>query len=162
MASGARPLRALAQDGLLPRFLAKTGGQSGTPIAAIAVIAICNAVLVVGPFQSLVIIDVLLMVTSYALIFCAAVTLRITEPTLDRPFLIPGGLPALIALVFPALCLIAFMIWITLTDHSVTAWGLNRFELFGMHIGWYGLAGLLAILSGPLLYPIFRFKNQRT
>jgi hypothetical protein len=31
-----------------------------------------------------------------------------------------------------------------------------------MHIGWYGLAGLLAILSGPLLYPIFRFKNQRT
>ena len=162
MASGARPLRALAQDGLLPRFLAKTGSQSGTPIAAIAVIAICNAVLVVGPFQSLVIIDVLLMVTSYALIFCAAVTLRITEPTLDRPFLIPGGLPALIALVFPAVCLIVFMIWITLTDYGVTAWGLNRFELFGMHIGWYGLAGLLAILSGPLLYPIFRFKNQRT
>ena len=162
MASGARPLKALAQDGLLPRFLAKTSAQSSTPIAAIAVIAICNAVLVVGPFQSLVIIDVLLMVTSYALIFCAAVTLRITEPALDRPFLIPGGLPALIALVFPAVCLIAFMIWITLTDHSVTAWGLNRFELFGMYIGWYGLAGLLAILSGPLLYPIFRFKNQRT
>ena len=161
MASGARPLKALAQDGLLPRSLATTSTRFGTPIAAIAVIAICNAVLVIGPFQSLVIIDVLLMVTSYALIFCAAVTLRITEPALDRPFRIPGGLPALIALVLPAVCLIGFMIWITLMDRSITAWGLNTFGLFGLHVGWYGLAGLLAILSGPLLYPIFRLTNQR-
>ncbi len=161
MASGARPLKVLAQDGLLPRSLATTSTRFGTPTAAIAVIAICNAVLVIGPFQSLVIIDVLLMVTSYALIFCAAVTLRITEPALDRPFRIPGGLPALIALVLPAVCLIGFMIWITLMDRSITAWGLNTFGLFGLHVGWYGLAGLLAILSGPLLYPIFRLTNQR-
>ena len=35
--------------------------------------------LVIGPFQSLVIIDVLLMVASYALIFIAAVRLRADE-----------------------------------------------------------------------------------
>ncbi|MBM13502.1 MAG: hypothetical protein CME57_02905 [Halieaceae bacterium] len=161
MASGARPLKALAQNGLLPRCIAKTNDKFGTPIAAITVIAICNAVLILGPFQSLVIIDVLLMVTSYALIFCAAVTLRITEPNLERPFKIPGGLPVLIALVLPAVCLIIFMIWITLTDQSVTVWGLHKFEVFGIHIGWYGLSGLLGIISGPVLYTIFRLKNER-
>ncbi|GIR71233.1 MAG: hypothetical protein CM15mP74_24840 [Halieaceae bacterium] len=36
---------------------------------ALLLIAGVNAVLVIGPFQSLVIIDVLLMVASYALIF---------------------------------------------------------------------------------------------
>ena len=161
MASGARPLKALAQNGLLPRSIAKTNDKFGTPIAAITVIAICNAVLILGPFQSLVIIDVLLMVTSYALIFCAAVTLRITEPNLERPFKIPGGLPVLIALVLPAVCLIIFMIWITLTDQSVTVWGLKKFEVFGIHIGWYGLSGLLGIISGPVLYTIFRLRNER-
>ena len=46
------------------------------------------------------------------------------------------------------------MIAITLTDHSVTLWGQDRFGFMGIEIGWYGLAGLIAILSGPLLYPV--------
>ena len=154
MASGARPLQKLATDGLLPRPLALMNDRFRTPVVAILLIAGVNAVLVIGPFQSLVIIDVLLMVASYALIFVAAVRLRVREPGLVRPFRIPGGTYTLAILIIPPLCLIAFMISITITDQSVELWGLDRFNLLGIGIGWYGIAGLVALLSGPLLYPL--------
>ena len=154
MASGARPLQKLAADGLLPKHLAVFNEHFGTPVAALLLIAGVNAVLVVGPFQSLVIIDVLLMVASYALIFIAAVRLRAKEPGLVRPFTIPGGTSTLVILIVPPLCLIAFMISITITDQSVVLWGLGRFNLLGLGIGWYGIAGLVALLSGPVLYPL--------
>ena len=154
MASGARPLQKLAADGLLPKPLAAFNNRFGTPVVALLLIAGVNAVLVIGPFQSLVIIDVLLMVASYALIFIAAVRLRAKEPGLVRPFTIPGGTCTLVILIVPPLCLIAFMMSITITDQSVVLWGLNRFNLLGLGIGWYGIAGLVALLSGPLLYPL--------
>ena len=133
----------------------------GTPVVALLLIAGVNAVLVIGPFQSLVIIDVLLMVASYALIFVAAVRLRVREPGLVRPFKIPGGTFTLAILIVPPLCLIAFMMSITITDHSVSLWGLDRFNLLGVEIGWYGIAGLVALLSGPLLYPLLA-RNLRS
>ena len=121
---------------------------------ALLLIAGVNAVLVIGPFQRLVIIDVLLMVASYALIFIAAVRLRAKEPGLIRPFTIPGGTCTLVILIVPPLCLIAFMMSITITDQSIVLWGLARFNLLGLGIGWYGIAGLVALLSGPVLYPL--------
>jgi amino acid transporter len=154
MASGARPLQKLAADGLLPKPLAVFHEHFGTPVAALLLIAGVNAVLVIGPFQSLVIIDVLLMVASYALIFIAAVRLRAREPGLVRPFTIPGGTSTLVILIVPPLCLIAFMMSITITDQSVVLWGLDRFNLLGLEIGWYGIAGLVALSSGPVLYPL--------
>ncbi len=154
MASGARPLQKLAADGLLPKPLAVFHEHFGTPVAALLLIAGVNAVLVIGPFQSLVIIDVLLMVASYALIFIAAVRLRAKEPGLVRPFTIPGGTSTLVILIVPPLCLIAFMMSITITDQSVVLWGLDRFNLLGLEIGWYGIAGLVALSSGPVLYPL--------
>ena len=154
MASGARPLQKLAVDGLLPTPLVAFNERFGTPVAALLLIAGVNAVLVVGPFQSLVIIDVLLMVASYALIFIAAVRLRAKEPGLVRPFTIPGGTSTLVILIVPPLCLIAFIMSITITDQSVILWGLDRFNLLGLEIGWYGIAGLVALLSGPVLYPL--------
>jgi amino acid transporter len=154
MASGARPLQKLAADGLLPKPLAVFNERFSTPVAALLLIAGVNAVLVIGPFQSLVIIDVLLMVASYALIFIAAVRLRAKEPGLVRHFTIPGGTSTLVILIVPPLCLIAFMMSITITDQSIVLWGLDRFNLLGLEIGWYGIAGLVALLSGPVLYPL--------
>ena len=154
MASGARPLQKLAADGLLPKPLEVFNNRFGTPVVALLLIAGVNAVLVIGPFQSLVIIDVLLMVASYALIFIAAVRLRAKEPSLVRPFTIPGGTCTLVILIVPPLCLIAFMMGITITDQSVVLWGLDRFNFLGLDIGWYGIAGLLALLSGPVVYPL--------
>jgi amino acid transporter len=162
MASGARPLQALARDGLLPLALTRVSARYQTPIPAILLIAAINAVLIIGPFQSLVIIDVLLTVSAYALIFLAALRLRFLEPDLARPFKIPGGKYALTLLILPPMALIIFMIAITLVDHSLTLWGRDRFEFLGIEIGWYGLAGLIAILSGPLFYPLFHRRYQRS
>ena len=161
MASGARALQKLAADGLLPKPLAVFHKHFGTPVAALLLIAGVNAVLVIGPFQSLVIIDVLLMVASYALIFIAAVRLRAKEPGLVRPFTIPGGTSTLVILIVPPLCLIAFMMSITITDQSVILWGLDRFNLLGLEIGWYGIAGLVALLSGPVLYSLLAKAPRR-
>ena len=154
MASGARPLQKLAADGLLPKPLEVFNNRFRTPVVALLLIAGVNAILVIGPFQSLVIIDVLLMVASYALIFIAAVRLRAKEPGLVRPFKIPGGTCTLVILIVPPLCLIAFIMIITITDQSVVLWGVDRFNLLGLEIGWYGIAGLVALLSGPVLYPL--------
>ena len=46
------------------------------------------------------------------------------------------------------------MMSITITDQSVVLWGLDRFNLLGLEIGWYGIAGLVALLSGPILYSL--------
>jgi hypothetical protein len=83
------------------------------------------------------------------------------EPGLVRPFKITGGTLTLSILIFPPLCLIAFMMSITITDHSVSLWGLDRFDLLGLEIGWYGIAGLVALLSGPFLYPLLA-RNLRS
>jgi amino acid transporter len=158
MASGARPLQALADDGLFPPIISHVSKRFGTPIAAIALVAGVNAVLIAGPFQSLVIIDVMLMVCSYAVIFIAAVHLRRSDPDLHRPFKIPLGTRGLAALMIPPLCLVVFMLYMTLFDRSVSLFGSQGVTLFGQDIGWYGLAGLLALLSGPVLYPLLRHR----
>jgi amino acid transporter len=162
MASGARPLQALASDGLLPAALTRVNSRYQTPVLALLLIAMVNAVLVIGPFQSLVIIDVLLTVSAYTLIFLAAVRLRYVEPDLERPFKIPGGNTALTLLVLPPLSLIGFIIALTLVDHSLTLWGFDRFGFLGLEIGWYGLAGMTAILSGPFVYQLFYRRNRLT
>ena len=162
MASGARPLQALASDGLLPAALTRVNSRYQTPVLALLLIAMVNAVLVIGPFQSLVIIDVLLTVSAYTLIFIAAVRLRYVEPDLERPFKIPGGNTALTLLVLPPLSLIGFIIALTLVDHSVTLWGFDRFGFLGLEIGWYGLAGMTAILSGPFVYRLFYRRTRLT
>jgi hypothetical protein len=64
----------------------------------------------------------------------------------------------MILLVLPPMALIVLMVTITLGDHSLMLWGQDRFSLLGIEIGWYGLAGLIAILSGPLLYRLLRQK----
>jgi amino acid transporter len=106
LASGARPLFAISSDALFPRGISRVSRRWGTPIAAILLMAVLNAVLIIGPFRNLVVIDVILFISSYVLIFLSAVSLRI--------------------------------------------------RLLGLDVGWYGIAGSVALLSGPVCYVIFR------
>jgi len=156
MASGARPLQVLSRDGFLPSKISYISKRFGTPVFAIILIAVVNAILVIGPFQSLVIIDVLLTVSAYALIFLAAIRLRVREPELPRPFKVPGNSAVLVALCAPPMILIGFMFYITLGDRSVTLWEHTHLSLLGIDIGWYGIAGLLALVSGPFLYGLIK------
>ena len=156
LASGARPFYALATDGLLPATIARVSKRFGTPVAAILLVALVNAVLVIGPFQSLVVIDVMLLICSYTVIFVAAIRLRIREPGLDRPFRIPLGTAGMIAMVIPPIALVLLTLYLTAIDRSVVVAGSDGFSIFGMDLGWYGIAGFAALLSGPLLYPVMK------
>ena len=61
LAAGARPSYVLSKDKLAPRFLSKTHPKYGTPWAAIVLMAVVDAVLVRNGFQTLIVIDVFLL-----------------------------------------------------------------------------------------------------
>ena len=152
MGSCARPLYALADDGLFPRFLLGVSPRFGTPVAAILTVAAVNCVLVVGPFQSLVIIDVMLMIAAYALILIAAVRLRVTEPNLERSFRVPLGTIGMALMITPALLLIALVAYLAVVDRSMTIAGFSQLSLLGLSTGWYAIVSILGLVTGPLIY----------
>jgi amino acid transporter len=97
---------AMAQDGLLPSVFGKVHPKTRAPWVAIIVLAAGWALCLGLGFERLVTIDVLLYGTSLSLEFIALIVLRIKEPTLRRPFKVPGGMAgAILVGVCPALLL---------------------------------------------------------
>ena len=98
----------LARDGFLPRALAHVD-QRGTPTVAVVVCAVLYAMSMRLGFDRLIELDVLLYGLSLVLEFVSLVKLRLSEPTLPRPFRLPGGLAGAVLLgVIPtALWLVA-------------------------------------------------------
>jgi amino acid transporter len=115
MLSYARIPFALAQDGLLPKFLTRTTRATPTrapvPWASVIVCAIAWALALGLSFERLISIDLVLYGASLLLEFVALVVLRLREPALARPFRIPGGLPAAIAAGVGPAVLIAFALY---------------------------------------------------
>jgi amino acid transporter len=115
MMSYARVPYALAQDGLLPRFLTRTTRASPTrapvPWPSVLVCSLAWALALRLSFERLISIDLVLYGASLLLEFVALVVLRRREPALDRPFRIPGGLPAAIAVGVGPAVLIAFALY---------------------------------------------------
>ena len=97
----------MAEDGYLPRFIARRDPQTNAPWASILVCSAAWALALELTFTKLIVLDVLLTGLSILLEFASLVALRIREPDLPRPFRVPGGLPAAIALgIFPVLLLV--------------------------------------------------------
>jgi amino acid transporter len=120
LASGARTTLVMAQRGHLPAVLARVHSRFGTPYGSIVIAALLHAMLATGSFGFLIVIDVLLFVLSYLLVFVTVVVLRVTDPELARPFRIPVGtagmlvvaaVPALVALVFLAANGLDTLLW---------------------------------------------------
>jgi amino acid transporter len=91
---------AMANDGLLPRFLAATDAR-GTPVNAILVSAVFYSIFALAPFHGLVVADVLLYAMALFLEFGALIALRRNEPALRGVFRIPvstGGVVVLAAI----------------------------------------------------------------
>src|SRR5262249_20278203 len=96
---------ALAEDGYLPRWLARKT-SAGAPWAAIAVCAVLWMLCLLMSFSKLLVLDVLLTGLSLILEFAALVALRIKEPDLHRPFRVPGGTATAAAIALPPLALL--------------------------------------------------------
>lgn len=101
---------AMAEDGMLPRVLARKMPRSDAPWVAIVICAACWAAFFPLGFLKLVILDVLLSGLSILLEFVALVMLRIREPHLPRPYRVPGGLAGCIALGAGPAALIALSV----------------------------------------------------
>jgi len=88
---------AMAEDGHLPKIFARKL-KDGAPWVAIIVLGIAWAASLGLSFDKLIMLDILLYGASLVLEFLALIVLRVREPQLLRPFLVPGGLAGAIAL----------------------------------------------------------------
>jgi amino acid transporter len=138
LASGSRPAFAMAEDRLLPKMLNRTHHKYGTPWISILLLAAINMVLIIGTFANLVVIDVMLNMSYYLLIFAAAVRLRHREPNLARPFRVRGGTATLALICAPAVAIIGLTVYSNAIDRETLLWGLP------------------ALLSGPAAYAVVK------
>jgi amino acid transporter len=127
---------ALAQDGYLPQAFART--RRGVPWVSVVACALAwSACLGLG-FRRLVEFDVVLYGLSLVLEFAALIALRVREPRLLRPFRVPGGVWALVALATPPVALLAIA-----TVGSDTSW--QRLTVLGA-----------LIAAGPAVFVLAR------
>jgi amino acid transporter len=126
----------LARDGLLPRHLALVHPRFGTPWAAVIVSAAIYAGFAVFSFKELIVLNIWLYSLSLLVELAAFVWLRVTAPGMPRPWRVPGGTPAVLAVaIAPAACAALAM---------ATAGWLNT------------VVGVLSALTGPLAYAVVR------
>ena len=152
MMSYARVPYALALDGLLPKFLTRTTRASPSrapvPWASVLVCAVAWALALRLSFERLISIDLVLYGASLLLEFVALVVLRLREPSLARPFRIPGGLPAAILAGIGPAALIAFALYAARDERVVGPLPALTF------------AALVAA-AGPLAYLLARLAASR-
>ncbi len=119
---------AMAQDGMLPKVFGKLQPKSKAPWVAIVVLACFWMPCLLLGFERLVTLDILVYGTSLLLEFVALATLRFREPTLKRPFKVPGGLFGAIAIGIPPMLLLGFSVF--RSEHE-SILGMSSFA-FGM------------------------------
>jgi amino acid transporter len=136
LAQGSRPAYAMAADDLLPRALTRTHARYGTPWVSIVFLAVVNALLVRFGFETLIVIDVFLMMFYYILIFVAAVALRRREPGLERPFRVRGNAFVLALICAPAIAIAVIALFTNGSDWLI--------------------GGLAGVLTGPIAYLVFK------
>jgi amino acid transporter len=140
MMSYARLPMALAQDGMLPSWMARTN-RKGVPVAAIVVCGAAWALALRFTFERLISLDLILYGASLILEFVALAVLRKKEPNLVRPFRIKGrGMAVLVGI--PPAALILFAMYAARTE-----------RLGGLPAL---LFGLLVAVAGPCFYGLSR------
>jgi amino acid transporter len=139
----------MAENNDLPQVFTRKL-KNGAPWVSIAVCGLSWVIIVLifgTNLDRLLLLDILLYGTSLILEFVALVALRLREPNLPRPFVVPGGLVgAVLAGVGPtAMLLIAFL--------------KNRDE----HLGSFStlILSLLFMLAGVLLYFVVVWTTKK-
>jgi amino acid transporter len=136
LASGSRPIYVLAKDRLFPKWAAIEHKKFGTPWVAILFMAALDSLFIIGSFSFLIVIDVFCLMLSYMVIMVSAVVLRKKEPGLNRLYKIPLNTWGLALFITPPILIAIYAL---------------------VKNGWsYFAAGCLAVLSGPLVYLVFK------
>jgi len=139
----------MAEDGFLPRALAKRTRKTYAPWVSILVCAGAWALCLGLNFSKLVMLDVLLTGLSILLEFAALVALRVREPQLNRPYRVPGGLRGAIAIGLPPL---ALLILAVIRNDAEPVGPINALQLGG-----------IIIVAGVICYFIAdRMRVRRT
>ena len=131
---------AMAEDGMLPRALARRNSRN-VPWVSVLLCGLAWGLALKLPFERLISIDLILYGTSLLLEFVALIVLRVREPNLPRPFK-AGNLAFACALIVGPAVLIGYALYasrgeeVTLLHSSVSA------LIFSLAVG----------LLGPVLY----------
>ena len=136
---------AMAEDGMLPRFVTRRNSR-GVPYISVLLCAIAWALALKLPFERLISIDLILYGASLILEFVALVVLRLREPNIERPFK-AGNLAFAAALGVGPTCLIFYAIYASRAEQV-------------MGYSALGFAVLVALV-GPVLYWLTTWGQSR-
>jgi amino acid transporter len=106
---------------------------------------ICS-IAALGPFQTLVVVDVTIYAFALLLQFIALIALRIRHPNLRRPYKIPGGWLGIVAVTIGPLFVLAVAIYFQVLDVGLV-----------QGIGW----ALIGMATGPIAYYLLRPGKRR-
>ncbi len=138
IASGSRGFFSLADDHLAPPVMVKCDKKYGVPYVSVLSVGIFNLVFCMFPFGFIIILDVSLLIASYAMVYISAMILRKRIPAEEYVFKIPGGYGFLCVICIVPICVALLAYFINGSD--------------------YYLGGMVGILSGPVLYFFWRRK----
>jgi amino acid transporter len=141
---------ALADDGHLPRWLARRARGNRAPWASIVACSVAYAACLGIGFSHLVALDVVLYGASLLLEFVALVVLRVREPGLVRPFRVPGGTIAATLLGIPPAAIVAVASWACMDERvgSIPSLAIGA-VLVALGPILYRLAGARGVAHGP-------------
>jgi amino acid transporter len=132
---GTRVPFALAEDGMMPKFMVKVHPKYGTPWVSILICAVIFSVFSLSAFVALVVIDVFLNMLVLMAEFFALWKLRFSRPDLQRNK-VPGGWIGLTLITLAPALIIGLAIYSQYTEE-----GFNS-------IGW----ALIAMAIGAIIY----------
>jgi len=134
---------AMAHDGYLPKAITRVSPKYGTPVTAIIVSGVIYSIFAWGDFQSLVIINIWVILCGIFLEFFALAKLRRSHPELPRYFRVPGGKIGLWLTVICPVALGLFAMFASATEEII--------------------AGAIAGATGPVAFCLcHKFVRSRT
>ena len=109
LCTSARVPFAMAERGMLPRWLRELHARHGTPWTAILVNSAGISLLIPFSFQELIELDMFLYAAALILEFAALAWLRLKQPEMPRPYRVPFGTGGVVLMSLPpvALCFIS-------------------------------------------------------
>jgi amino acid transporter len=133
---GTRIPFALAEDGMMPRWMVKVHPRYGTPWVAIVFCGIIFSIFSLQTFAFLVVLDVFLNVMALLVQFAALWAMRLKRPDLPRQK-VPGGYVGLALVTLAPAAIIGIAVYSQIVEEGF-------FNAVGL--------GLIAIVIGAVLY----------